>query len=115
MGWCSATDIVDSAIEMTDAVYEIPPGLNGENEGWLRNRVDQIMRPHVRAIADKLRNEDWDCESESQHYERFGPELTGLTDAAFRAKMANDMDSEEFAHWLANVWIPQGREVASDA
>lgn len=110
MGWCSATEIIDAAIVAADDVVR---QLRGE---CLPGAFDDELRPFVRALADKLRDADWDCVEESDHYDRFGPELRGLTDAEFRRYQAEIYadDPEGFAAWLVDVWAPQERDDVED-
>lgn len=112
MGWCSATGIIDAAIDMADtiATHAVPLDLPPDRQRAIQVRVDRAMREQVRAIAKWLRDEDWDCIDESDHYNRFGPEMHGMTDQEYRAYMAEQLDPETFATWLNEVWLPQGRE-----
>lgn len=101
MGWCSATEIIDNALEAADravaAAWQIASGnedartpefANALNaDPTLRAKLDDILRPFVVEIATKLRDEDWDCEQDSDYFDRFPQELTGWTDT-------------EYAEWL---------------
>lgn len=124
MGWCSATEIIDAAIEgairSVAEAWQIASGndfvktpayVNAINEDPdLQGRMDEVLRPFVRKIADKLRDEDWDCIDESRYYQRFGPEMQGMTDQEFRAHQAElyEGNPEAFALWL-KTWETQNR------
>lgn len=122
MGWCSATEIMDAAVEgalrtVTHA-WQIASGHEHAKTPAFANalqvrpelaaELDETLRPFVRIIADKLRSEDWDCQEGSKYYDRFGPEMRGLTDQEFRAYQAEALDPEDFAAWLKK-WEGQNR------
>jgi len=102
MGWCSATEIIDTAIEAAESVLStaMPGWEDSPHRDITRNRMDRQLRPFVRKIADKLRSDDWDCQQDSDYYDRFGPEMEGMDDDEFRAHQAQQMEPEDFAAWL---------------
>jgi hypothetical protein len=97
MGWCSATEIIDSAIEAAErylaAGWQIASGNEDARtpafanaihaDPTLRPKLDEVLRPIVAQIAEKLREQDWDCEQDSDYFDRFPQELTGWTDAQY--------------------------------
>lgn len=56
MGWCSGTDIFDSAL---DAVLDYVP----------EDKVEAV----VEAIARPLWENDWDCETDSKYWDLLKP------------------------------------------
>lgn len=113
MGWCGATNVMDTVI---DAVDELLTSMRSPSEAFDRPAVDAVLRPFVRRVAAELRDHDWDCVDESDYYDRFAPELEGVTDVEFRRiqaeRYAEADDAEGFATWLRDVWEPQGRETS---
>lgn len=93
MGWCSATEIMDSAIEAAErylaAGWQIASGNEDARtpefanaihaDPTLRPKLDDVLRPFVAAIATKLREGDWDCIDESSYFDRFPMEMQGWT------------------------------------
>lgn len=126
MGWCSATEIMDAAVEgalrSITAAWQIASGNeNAKTPAYanalqqrpeLRTELDQVLRPFVRTIAAKLRDGDWDCIEESNYYDRFGPEMQGDTDDEFYQRQVRTYgeaeDPEGFASWLT-TWEAQNR------
>lgn len=66
MGWCSATEIFDVAIEAADEMLENIAGSDDDPA-----HCDMLMREFAERIADVLWDGDWDCEEDSAHYDRF--------------------------------------------
>lgn len=128
MGWCSATEIMDAAVEgalrTVTAAWQIASGQEHvktpafanalQRRPDLRATLDETLRPFVRKVADKLRDGDWDCIEESDYYERFGPEMLGLTDDEFYEHQVRHFaeceDPEGFNAWL-KVWEGQNRGI----
>lgn len=97
MGWCSATIIMDAALDAVTAsvaaAWQIASGmedartpeyvnaLNADPE--LQKKLDDVIRPHVARLARKLHEEDWDCEQDSRYFDRFPQEMLGLDDTGF--------------------------------
>jgi len=116
MGWCSATQIMGTVLRT--ALGEVEPFIKGVsaehlccyNPAEAPLAAEVLLRPMVRSLAEQLRAEDWDCVSDSVYYERFGPELRGMTDDEFREYQARHYqdDPEGFASWL-KVWEAQHR------
>jgi len=93
MGWCSATEIMDGAIEAAErylaAGWQIASGQADERtpafanalnaDPTLRDQLDEVLRPIVATIAEKLREADWDCIDESKYFDRFPMEMQGWT------------------------------------
>lgn len=106
MGWCSATEIMDTALEAAlELLVSAQPQLHPDDHA-----VDELLRPFVRRVAQELRDGDWDCIEESNYFDRFGPEMYGvLEDEFYRIQVENFRDRpEEFARWL-DGWRKQGR------
>lgn len=94
MGWCSATAIIDTAIEAAERAiahaWQIASGNeNAKTPAYanelrtrprLRSDLDDTLRPFVAAIAGQLRHNDWDCIEESQYFARFRQEMLGYDD-----------------------------------
>jgi hypothetical protein len=126
MGWCSATEIMDAAVEgalrSIAHAWQIASGHEHaktpafanalQARPDLQTTLDETLRPLVRSVADKLRYGDWDCIEESDYYERFGPEMQGETDEEFYQRQVRHFaeceDPEGFAEWL-KVWEAQNR------
>lgn len=99
MGWCSATDIMDAAVEAADravaAAWQIASGsedartpalANALNDmPSLRGKLDEVMRPFVASIATQLRSGDWDCIEEADAFDRFRKEMLGLDNSGMEA------------------------------
>lgn len=95
MGWCSATEIMDAAVEAADravaAAWQIASGNEGARtpalanalnaDPALREKLDEVLRPFVASIAAKLRDGDWDCIEEADAFDRFRQEMLGKGDA----------------------------------
>ena len=88
MGWCSATDIMDAALEAAEKLAEEAFNLGQQAQGstrtWadclkdnpeLREHLDNVLRPYVRTIARKLHDGDWDCVDEAAAFDRFPQEM----------------------------------------
>jgi hypothetical protein len=94
MGWCSATEIMDAAVEAADravaAAWQTASGSDGartpafanalQADPSLREKLDEVVRPFVAAIASKLRDGDWDCIEEADAFDRFRQEMLGYDD-----------------------------------
>lgn len=90
MGWCSATEIMDWAIQMADdAVTEV---IDEPVTDDMRKQIDDKIRRLVGALARKLHDEDWDCEQDSNYFDRFPQEMLGY-------------DNAEFAEWVRNQLV----------
>lgn len=108
MGWCSATELVDAAIqELLAAVTDV-----SGTGSTTRSEVDARLRPHVRRLAARFRAHDWDCVEESDFYDRFGPELRGETDVEHVVRQYQTFEDEplRFVEWL-DRFRAAGREV----
>lgn len=91
MGWCSATEIMDAAVEAADRAVTAAWQLASGNENArtpafanalqadpsIREKVDEVLRPYVARIAEKLRDEDWGCIQDAAHFHRFRREMLG--------------------------------------
>lgn len=94
MGWCSATEIMDAAVEAADravaTAWQLASGsedartpalANALNaDPTLREKLDEVLRPFVATIAAKLRDGDWDCIEEADAFDRFRQEMLGKGD-----------------------------------
>ncbi len=99
--------IMDAALTMADALLEgayEELGVDPERVTLddVHERIDEILRPHVRAIAEKLENLGWDTQEEVDQFWRFAQEITGYDDAAFESflrykvtEASHDGDAEE--------------------
>jgi hypothetical protein len=109
MGWCSATEIMDAATTAVDKmVAELSGPAAGEPE--IQEASDDLIRPFVRAIADKLRDEDWDCIEEADAFDRFRQEMLGYDDQRmidwYRTQLEEQDDPDrvrEYAECLAKL------------
>lgn len=107
MGWCSATEIMDAAVGAADAavtaaLMNVP--LEALPDGERGKHVDDALRPFVRKLARKLHMEDWDCERESEYFDRFPAEMLDLDDSehlAWLVEMVKDTDADP--KWLAKL------------
>lgn len=94
MGWCSATEIMDAAVEAADRAVAAAWQLASGNESvktpalanalnadpTLREKLDEVLRPFVATIAAQLRDGDWDCIEEADAFDRFRQEMLGKGD-----------------------------------
>lgn len=86
MGWGSAVDIIDLAIKAADdaakqALRHCWPDVTAQTlNADLQREVDDAIRPHVRQLATKLRDNDWDNIEDSDYFERFPREMYGYSD-----------------------------------
>jgi hypothetical protein len=79
VGWCSGTQVFDAAMEIIEKVVKEFSG-PAAGEQSITDYVDDLIRDDVRKFAQFLRDQDWDCTSESEYYERFAQEIEGWTD-----------------------------------
>lgn len=115
MGWCSATEIMDTALDAATAavaaMWQIatdqedartPAWANDVNERpELRAKLDDALRSFVATLAERLRAEDWDCVDESRYFERFPQEMLGHSDSEHRAWLVEIVkDSEGEQRWV---------------
>lgn len=92
MGWCSATQIMDTALSaaekaVTEAFRLLGAHPDPASLEEIGKKLDDVLRPFVAELARKLRAEDWDCEQDSVYFDRFPQEMLGY-------------DDHEFARWL---------------
>lgn len=91
MGWCSATEIMDTAlkaaIEAVDSAFRAGAGAGNIPNAVLDSMTTETLRPFARAVAKVLHDGDWDCVEESTYFDRFPQELL-------------DMDNDEYEGWL---------------
>jgi len=117
MGWCGATEIMDAAVEAADRAVAAAWQLASDNEGArtpafanalradpdLRAKLDDVMRPFVAAIAEKLRDGDWDCIEEADAFDRFRQEMLGYDHQRmtewFRERLYEADDPEVITKW----------------
>jgi hypothetical protein len=114
MGWCSATEIMDTALEAAEAAagaaldaieWGAQPTRHGEQ------LVDDALRPFVAKLAAVLRDNDWDCIEESDYFDRFQQEMLGHDDSEYAAylvehvKDAADYQSGDLEKWTAKLAV----------
>lgn len=117
MGWCSATDIMDAAVEAADRAVAAAWQLASGNEDartpvlanalsadpTLREKLDAVMRPFVASIAARLRDGDWDCIEEADAFDRFRQEMLGYDDQRmtewYRDRLYEADDPETITQW----------------
>lgn len=92
MGWCSATEIMDWAIHMTDLGVQV--ALGDEPDAETEERVDKAISYLVGSLAKKLHDEDWDCETEAYAFERFPQEMLGYDDRRFEEWVRDELKHE---------------------
>jgi hypothetical protein len=103
VGWCSATEIIDTALGAVEAGIAAAYEALGVDEervtlADVRGELDDALRPFVQILAEKLRDNDWDCVDESEYFERFPQEMLGHSDSEHRAwlaEMVKDTDGEQ--------------------
>jgi hypothetical protein len=84
---------MDWAIQMADdAVAEVIDEVVTDD---MRRQIDDKIRPLVDALACKLHNEDWDCETEADAFDRFPQEMLGYDDARFAEWVRNELVYEK--------------------
>lgn len=100
MGWCSATEIMDTAVKAADAIAERLMTSAAEVYGHtaaeaqeaaarlgVQGELDAVLSPFVSAIANALRDGDWDCIEESEFYDRFAQEMQGDSDEEYEERL----------------------------
>lgn len=106
MGWCSATDIMDTALDGAEAAVKAAlaahSDLSADSLGEVyRPQVDDALRPFVTILAERLRAEDWDCVDESRYFERFPQEMLGHSDSEHHAWLLEKVkDTDGDPKWL---------------
>lgn len=108
MGWCSAIDIMDTALA---AAQEAVSAVLAETDcpeppaAQTVQAMDDALRPFVTKLAKVLRDGDWDCIEESDYFDRFPQEMLGYDDSEFeawlveRVKDAADYQTGELGKW----------------
>lgn len=116
MGWCSATSIMDTALKGAEAAVlaalmegvEKGHGCCGPADEYaqrpeVRQAVDDALRPFVALLAGELRGEDWDCQEDSDYFERFPQEMMGWDDERYRqwlmTRLGDAQTRDEAAKW----------------
>lgn len=94
MGWCSATEIMDTALDAALALVKDiqAPGVPVTRAVTKEQR--ERLRPFVAEIAEKLREGDWDCVEESDYFNDFPQEMLGLDDHRYQ-----EWRREQLAGW----------------
>lgn len=124
MGWCSATEIMDAALEGAEravaAAWQMASGLDGartpalansiQADPTIREQLDEVLRPFVATIAERLRDGDWDCIEEANDFDRFRAEMLGYDDDQmiqwYRKRLAETDDPaavREYSNALAAI------------
>jgi hypothetical protein len=121
MGWCSATEIMDAALngatQMVAHAWQIASGLEDaktpalvnafQERPALRAELDDVLRPFVATIAAKLRDGDWDCIEESDYFDRFRQEMLGYSDDQmidwYRKQISEQDDPDRLREYAAAV------------
>lgn len=101
MGWCSATEIMDWAIQMTDQAVQV--ALGDEPDKETEERVDKAISYLVGALARKLHDEDWDCEQDSDFFWRFPQEMLGCDDREYAAWLGDLLQGETNPERVADI------------
>lgn len=121
MRWCSATDIMDAAVEAADravaAAWQIASGSEDARtpalanalsaDPTLREKLDDVLRPFVTTIAAKLRDGDWDCIEEADAFDRFRQEMLGYDHDQmvqwYRDQLNDSDDHTQFAEYAEQL------------
>lgn len=105
MGWCSATQIMDTALgaaekAVTEAFRLVGADPDPASLEEIGKKLDDVLRPFVAALARKLHAEDWDCEPDSVYFERFPQEMLEMDDSDFRGWLVEKVgDTDGDQHW----------------
>lgn len=102
MSWTSATEIMDRAIQAADEAAMAVLRFYGPELGLKKDItelqeeeqavVDEVLRPHVKAISDKLQEQDWEPEGqESVYFDRFAQEMIGYDDNAYEGWLRHQL------------------------
>jgi hypothetical protein len=109
MGWCSGTEIMDTALGAAYAVVkeviEAYAQGNADAES-IKARADDVLRPFVSTLAEQLRDSDWDCIEESEYYDQFAQEMHGETDTEYGTRLVEGLsDAPQSARpfWIAKL------------
>jgi hypothetical protein len=119
MGWCSATGIMDkvmaAAYSYTAAILAEAAHLDVDTVP--EEVVTDAMRPLVAEVAGVLRDGDWDCIEEAEHFETFAQEMLGHSDDEHRAWLveqvkdfADDDNTAEVLRWSEKLAAFQARK-----
>lgn len=123
MGWCSGTEIMDTALaaadELMERTYEalgVDPDRVTLDE--IRPELNNALRPFVTKLAQHLRDNDWDCIEEALYFNRFAQEMLGLDDYQYEAYLvdrlqyAGDIDiRKELVRKLHDLHTKAGNNV----
>lgn len=108
MGWCSATDLMDTALAAAEAAVQAAlsetdcPEPSAEQ---LEARVDAALRPFVAKLAEVLRDNDWDCVDESDYFDQFPQEMLGHNDQEHLAWLVKNVkDSADYQDGELGKW-----------
>jgi hypothetical protein len=111
MGWCSATEIMDAAVEAAEQAAYAMLNKAAQHYGFepehtkteAKPLIDDTLRPFVAKIAEALRDGDWDCIEESDYFDRFRQEMLGYDDEAmigwYRDRLAEVDDAERVSEY----------------
>jgi hypothetical protein len=120
---------MDAAVEAADRAVTAAWQLASDNEHartpafanalqadpTLREKLDNVMRPFVAAIAEQLRAGDWDCIEEADAFDRFRQEMLGLDDTQmtywYRDRLHEADDPETITKWAHALQEHADKEV----
>lgn len=110
MGWCSATEIMDTAIAAAEAVADAMLDIAAAPPAHTNAAMDEALRTFVAALAVTLRDGDWDCIEESDYFERFPQEMLGHSDDEHKAWLVENVKNaadygevEQVQKWSAQL------------
>lgn len=99
MGWCSATEIMDTALGAADAAvtaaFRAGAGAGNIPDVILESLVTETLRPFVSAVAKILHDGDWDCVEESIFFNRFPQEMLNMDDREYESWLVEQIDDAE--------------------
>jgi 4-aminobutyrate aminotransferase-like enzyme len=103
MGWCSGTEIMDAALKAALAAQRAALVIALDEghgcctaEGYYADpgrqvQLDNALRPFVSAVAEVLRDGDWDCIEESDYFDRFPQEMLGDDDQQYEQRLMEQL------------------------
>lgn len=106
MGWCSATEIMDTALQAAEKVAaSVAYELGAQLDDTKQEALNDHLRPFVATIAEHLRDGDWDCEQDSDYFDRFPREMLGLDDQEWEQWLVDKIQTTDYDVLERRKWM----------
>lgn len=102
MGWCSATEIMDTALT---AAYALAIQVGEWAVDVDENRRDPdsdpgpemqaLMAPFVAKLSEYLHDQDWDCAQDSEFFDQYPQEMLGYNDKQYEEWLAEQLSGAD--------------------